>query len=100
MQYFMDCWPGGPEELKPWRRTNTTWCPDYGIYNQAPWHWIKAEKRPTWMYFCHDQQRHLSPHAFYRVRGWLVTGANAKTTQAQRKQIAELIIKLQGSGKN
>ena len=210
IQYFMDCWPGGPEELKPWRRTNTTWCPDYGIYNQAPWHWIKAEKRPTWMYFCHDQQRHLSPHAFYRVRGWLawirkldgvaffspgahtgtqwddldgphgdpclllegaddqpvntrrweayregledylylhlldsllktkrpdaslaakarklmadaclefelatdhgylgerkrgwiVTGANAKTTQAQRKQIAELIIKLQGSGKN
>ena len=35
-----------------------------------------------------------------RKRGWIVTGANAKTTQAQRKQIAELIIKLQGSGKN
>ncbi len=71
IQFFMDSWTGGPEELKPWRRTNTTWCPDYGIYNLGPWHWIKAEKRPTWMYFCHQSQRGFSPHTFYRVRGWL-----------------------------
>ncbi len=72
IQYFMDTWTGGPEELKPWRKvTNTTWCPDYGIYNQASWNLIKAENRPTWMYFCHYQQRGLSPHSFYRVRGWL-----------------------------
>ena len=71
IQYFMNSWPGGPEQLKPWRSTNTTWCPDYGTYNQASWHWIKAEKTPTWMYFCHHQTRHLSPHAFYRGRGWL-----------------------------
>ena len=24
-----------------------------------------------WVYLCSEQQRHLSPHGFYRVRGWL-----------------------------
>jgi len=75
VQFFMDTWPSSEAQLEPWQGLNVIWCPDYGIYGQAPWSWIKnhqdAEQRPTWMYSCHDQTRGFQPHSFYRCRGWL-----------------------------
>ena len=75
VQFFMDCWSHNAAQLKPWRGLNVIWCPDYGIYGQAPWNWLKdhqdAEQRPMWMYSCHEGTRGHNPHSFYRSRGWL-----------------------------
>ncbi len=75
VQFFMDTWPNNASQLEAWRGLNVIWCPDYGIYGQAPWGWIKdhqdAEQRPTWMYSCHQGTRGFQPHSFYRCRGWL-----------------------------
>jgi hypothetical protein len=75
VQFFMDAWSKTAAQLEPWRGLNVIWCPDYGIYGQAPWNWLKehqdAEQRPLWMYRCHEGTRRLNPHTFYRCRGWL-----------------------------
>ena len=74
-QFFMDCWSRNAGQLEPWRGLNVIWCPDYGIYGQAPWNWLKdhqdAQQRPMWMYSCHEGTRGHNPHSFYRCRGWL-----------------------------
>ena len=71
IQFFQDTWPTrGPDQLARWRGvTNVTWCPDSGVFNQGPWHWLRAEDRPLWEYFCYHQQRGFEPHCLYRGAG-------------------------------
>ena len=71
IQYFQDTWPTkGPDQLHRWRDvTNVTWCPDSGVFELAPWHWLRAEQRPMWEYFCYQSQRGFEPHGLYRGAG-------------------------------
>ena len=71
IQFLQDTWPTkGPDQLARWRGvTNVTWCPDSGVFELAPWHWLRAENRPMWEYFCYQSQRKFEPHGLYRGAG-------------------------------
>lgn len=69
--YLHDTWPTrGPEQVTRYRGvSNVTWCPDSGVFGQAPWAWLRAEGRPMWEYFCYHHQRGFEPHSLYRGAG-------------------------------
>jgi hypothetical protein len=69
--YFHCTWPTrGPEQVTRYRGvTNVTWCPDSGVFGLDPWHWLRAEDRPMWEYFCYRRQRPFEPHSLYRGAG-------------------------------